>query len=231
MNHEPTFILSTKILDEAIIKQAASENIMIDCVPFIQINPIDTPLVQQKIADAIEANNNVIFTSANAVTAVAHQLQSKPGLRVFCISGKTKDAVKEYFSDSIIIEDAAYGADLAKKIIQHKIESAVFFCGNKRLDTIPDALRENNIFVNEIVVYETLSAPQKIEKHYDGILFFSPSAVESFFSATTIGEAVNCFAVGTTTAKVLKQYHSKIFISKNPTQASVLQTIIEQYKN
>lgn len=66
-------ILSTKVLDEAIINQAASENIVIDCAAFIQIKPIETPGLKEKIEKAVEQNPYAIFTSANAVDAVVKQ--------------------------------------------------------------------------------------------------------------------------------------------------------------
>lgn len=40
MNHDLIHILSTKILEDANIKPAASENIIIDCIPFIAIRAI-----------------------------------------------------------------------------------------------------------------------------------------------------------------------------------------------
>lgn len=61
------------------------------------------------------------------------------------------------------------------------LRKIVFFCGNKRLQTIPEKLANNGIAVEEVIVYETIETAANIKKQYDGILFYSPSAVQSFF--------------------------------------------------
>ena len=40
--------------------------------------------------------------------------------------------------------------------------------------------------VDEVIVYKTIETPKVLTKQYDGILFFSPSAVKSFFSKNSI---------------------------------------------
>lgn len=223
-------ILSTKILDEAIIKQAASENILIDCIPYIQIKPINEPGLKEKISQAVEKAKFVIFTSANAVEAVSKQSQGNLPLKIFCISGKTKNAVEDHFPQSRIIEDAPNGAELAKKILNHNIDSAIFFCGNKRLDTIPKTFSENKISLEEIVVYETVLTPQKIEKDYDGIIFFSPSAVESFISVNRMGKNLPVFSFAGSTLNALQKNSEKIIVSNNPSEQGMLNVVTNYYK-
>ena len=56
-----------------------------------------------------------------------------------------------------------YAADLAEIItLIYNSESYTFFSGNKRRDTLPDALKEAGITFNEIEVYQTKLAPFKI---------------------------------------------------------------------
>ena len=224
-------ILSTKLLDEAIVKQAASENIIIDCIKFIDIRPIDTSGIQQQIKGELAKNHYVIFTSANAVNAVAEQLSGRSDLKIFCISGKTRKAVEEHFPGSIIVDDAPNGSELAAKIIARQISSAVFFCGDKRLDTIPDMLSEKNIHLKEVVVYETVLAPQKIDKGYDGILFFSPSAVESLFKMNNVAQCPVAFSFAASTFNTLKSKVDEIVVSKIPSEQAMLNTVIEYYKS
>lgn len=229
MKHDLIHILSTKILDDANIKSAASENIIIDCIPFIAIRAIDAGL-QQKISEALIKYRYIIFTSANAVEAVAQQLSDKPRLHIFCISGKTRKAVEENFPDSAIVDDAPNGAELAEKIIVYKINSAVFFCGDKRLNTIPDKLRDHNIQLQEIIVYETVLTPEKINKDYNSILFFSPSAVESFFSVNDPAVCKAAFSFAASTYQALLPIMNKIIISKTASEQGMLNTVIDYYK-
>lgn len=223
-------ILSTKFLDGAIIQQAASKNIVIDCVPFIQIKTIATPELQQQIVTTLEEKDFVIFTSANAVEAVAQEFHTKPKLNVFCISGKTRKAVEGKFPGSSIIADAPTGADLARKIIDAKIQSAVFFCGNKRLDTIPNTLKAHQIKLTEIVVYETLLTPHKIEQDYNGVLFFSPSAVESFFNVNEPKECPIAFSFAASTYHSLQPIIKEIILSQTPSEQGMLNAVIHYYR-
>ncbi len=229
MNHQPIHILSTKILDDAILKQAAFENIVIECVPFIETKSIVNTALQQQINEAAKKLEYAVFTSANAVKAVAENITVQPVWQIFCISGATKDAVAAHFGQCEIVAAENYGKDLAEKIIQHKISEVVFFCGSKRLNTIPDALKADNIQMKEVVVYETVLTPQKLEKSYNGILFFSPSAVESFFSVNSISEDVVTFAIGNTTAKALEKFCKRIEISNLPSEIEVLNKIRSFY--
>lgn len=50
------------------------------------------------------------------------------------------------------------------------------------MDTIPSSLLAYDLFLEELVVYDTILLPHTINRTYDAIFFFSPSAVESFFS-------------------------------------------------
>jgi len=45
--------------------------------------------------------------------------------------------------------------------------------------------------------------PKGGEKRFDGILFFSPSAVESYLKSNTIKDEM-CFCIGETTAEALE---------------------------
>jgi uroporphyrinogen-III synthase len=78
-------------------------------------------------------------------------------------------------------------------------------------------------------VYKTEEVPVKVSKDYNGILFFSPSAVRSFFSRNTIGDKTTPFTAGTTTANALSTYTNKVVISEHPSQASMINKLIEYY--
>ena len=71
-----------------------------------------------------------------------------------------------------------------------------------RRDTITNAFQKNNIIFEEIEVYHTHLTPHKIDNQVDGILFFSPSAVQSYVKENTITNEI-CFCIGATTAAEL----------------------------
>jgi uroporphyrinogen-III synthase len=111
-------------------------------------------------------------------------------------------------------------------------EEVIFFCGNKRRDELPVLLNQHDIEVNEIQVYETKTLKYKIEKDYDGILFFSPSAVESFFSVNKLNKQTVLFAIGNTTANEMKKFTSnKIVIADEPAKKNLVEKMIEYFSS
>ncbi|MEL1246374.1 uroporphyrinogen-III synthase [Flavobacterium sp. DGU11] len=174
---------------------------------------------------------NLIFTSQNAFKSFVQngQAGSYKSHAVFCVGSKTKEAIeKDGFK---VLAFADYAEGLSEIIIkEHAGESFTFFSGSMRRDTLPDALANAGISVDEIEVYETVLSPQKINAPLDGILFFSPSGVESFLKENSIGNAV-CFCIGSTTAAALEDLSSTIVIANKPTVENVIVQCINYYRN
>ena len=115
--------------------------------------------------------------------------------------------IEKYFGSKLVAGTADSAKGLADIITKNSnSDEVVFFCGDHRRDELSAILREKNIEVNEIVAYKTTLVPHKIEKKYDGILFFSPSAVQSFFQKNKLDEETILFAIGNTTANEIKKY-------------------------
>ena len=65
---------------------------------------------------------------------------------------------------------------------------------------------------------------------YFGILFFSPSAVQSFFSKNKVADKTILFAIGNTTANEIKKYSTnKIIISDEPGKENLVTKMIEYF--
>lgn len=231
MREKNITILSTKELDEAYIQEASSAGITIHCIPFIQIKYIDDKDINERVQTLSSQYLHAIFTSAHAVKSVAGKVNTTTlPWKIFCLVGATQDAVKKYFPNASIIGTAHNAASLAEKIINNTdIPEFYFFCGNKRLDNIPRLLSENNIALNEFVVYETLLTPKTVQTNYDGILFFSPTAVASFFTVNTILNNTHCFAFGDTTAKALQSFTKNIIVPPHPDVHQLLHLVKTTY--
>ena len=183
-----------------------------------------------------KVNDNLIFTSQNAVQSVLQHpkcYELIPKLReknVFSVGMKTKNLLTE--NGFNVIAYTGYASDLAEIIsLIYSKESYTFFSGNLRRDVLPNTLKENGIEFNEIEVYETNITSKKITNKLDGILFFSPSAVESYFKLNTIKEET-CFCIGETTAEALENKKVKtIVIADKPSVENVITEVIEYYKN
>jgi uroporphyrinogen-III synthase len=226
-------ILSTKEIEQALVIEADEKNIAIEISPFLKTEPIQSIEVQQEIETALTESLTVVFTSVNAVEAVAAELDGhEPAWKIFCVGYATKKAVEKYFDGDLIIGTADNATTLAELIVDDAEDDEIFFfCGDHRRPELPKILSANGFGVTEIVVYQTILLPHKLNKKYDGILFFSPSAVNSFFEKNNIGEQTVLFAIGETTAAELKSCSkNKIIISKQPAKRSLIETAISFYQ-
>jgi uroporphyrinogen-III synthase len=232
-------VLSTKKLLPSFIEEGSRNGIEIIEQEAIAIHPIRSKEKGDEIRTALAETGEqvVVFTSANAVDSVKEYLhldgkQLMPQWKVYCIWGKTKEALLPLVQEEQIIATAAYGGDLAKKILEHDVEEIIFFCGNKRRDELPRILKDAGIKVHEIVVYETEETPVMTTGKIDAILFFSPSAVQSFFAVNQPKKDTVCFAIGNTTADAIKEFGTnKIIVSKETSQVAMLQQVTDYFKN
>ncbi|RBL88766.1 uroporphyrinogen-III synthase [Chitinophaga flava] len=234
-------ILCTRPLTDSLIAAAGDNGIAIDVLDFIQIKPLvnkDLLGEENMIKVFGKPATALVFTSAHAVKAFADYLHQSADYYIIphpicCIDGNTKKTVQQLLPDNPIVAEASYGKDLAAAIIAlGNISEVIFFCGNQRRDDLPEGLRKAGITVHEFVIYENVSTPAVITDDYDGILFFSPSAVKSFFSVNKLPSKTVCFAIGTTTASILEDYtNNKIIMSPLTREESMVQTAIFYFNN
>lgn len=175
-------------------------------------------------------NDNLIFTSQNGVSSLLQhpKLEKIKSKNVFCVGMKTKDVLTE--NGFNVIAYTGYAADLAEIIsLVYPKETFTFFSGNLRRDILPDTLKENGVVFNEIEVYETTITAKKVTNKPNGILFFSPSAVESYLKLNTIKEEI-CFCIGETTAEVFENKRIKnIVIGEKPSVESLIDKVMKYY--
>jgi len=163
----------------------------IDTRSFIQPTPLPDTEIINKLKPLAGKQINAVVTSKNAERIIR------------------KYGDKEWRLFSITNQSSARNASqLADIIISEGIEDIVFFCGDKRRDELPDKLRANGINVTEVMVYHTLENPHAINSGYDGVVFFSPSAVNSFFTDNKPGDKVIFYTMGDTTASEIKKHCS-----------------------
>jgi uroporphyrinogen-III synthase len=69
-----------------------------------------------------------------------------------------------------------------------------------------------------------------IKKHYQGIMFFSPNGVNSFFRVNDISPNLVLFAIGNTTAGALKaKTKNKIVIGETPSKENMIDKVIQYF--
>jgi len=226
-------ILSTSLLEQPLIAKAAAKNIFIENISFIETEINRNEFLHERILHLAHHQLTVIFTSKNAVEVVVKHLQNiKPNWKIFCVGSITASLIKENFDEGLIAGTADSAGALGDVIIRKKnVTTALFFCGDKRRNELSDKLQQHNIEVNEIEVYKTFETPYALTKNYDAILFYSPSAVSSFFSVNKINEQTVLFAIGNTTANEIKKYSdNKIIIAKEPSKELLVQQAINYFE-
>ena len=218
-------ILSTKELSKKQIDLFDAKNFALIHTNFIVIKPLKFTI------DTI--NDFLLFTSKNAVKSVLknNRLEQIKSKKCFCVGEKTKWFLeKNGFSVISFSKDAN---TLATEIIESHFEKTfTFFAGNVRKDILPNRLTDKKIGFNEITVYETILQPKKNVLETEAILFFSPSAVESYLQKNKIVKQI-CFCIGNTTARALENSseNSKLNIitANQPTVESVIEEVLKYY--
>lgn len=222
-------LMTKKIAPELIIK-AKEQDVELKEIEFTEIVACDEKDRVKEVANDAAA---VVFTSKNSVNIVASLLEGKkPDWKIFCIEGATRDQVAHCFGESFIAGTARNAEQLASVITAKDAEKAVvFFCGDKRRNELPDTLEKNDVDVEEVVVYETKLSPEEVGQHFDGIAFFSPSAVESFFSVNVVADKTVFFSIGPTTTQSLKRFEKNETITcEKASEETMVDTILRNIK-
>lgn len=197
-------ILSTRPLDAQLIKEAALRGVFIECLSFIETQPIVSEDLQLLISELAQEPLTVVFTSMTAIEAIKGYTGTEVNWEIYCIGNSTRQLIENVWGADKIKGTAENASTLADIIIYKGIKEVVLFCGEQRRDELPLKLDKQGISIKEIIVYRTIETAQAVSKKYDGVLFFSPSAVNSFFSFNKPASCGVVFAIGSTTASALK---------------------------
>ncbi|MBX2921778.1 MAG: uroporphyrinogen-III synthase [Chitinophagaceae bacterium] len=232
MSENKINILSTRILKKELLRRADLQHIETDAVAFIQNIPDVADTLSGELQQLAATGIVAVFTSIHAVEVVKSELSGRQlSWKICCTGGATKEALLELFDESAIIAAAKNASGLADKILQYgSINEVYFFCSKQRLNDLPETLSAAGVKVREMNVYQTVGTPVIIQKQYQGILFFSPSGVHSFFSVNTIPVNTILFSIGKTTTATIESYCSnEVVTSQWPGEANLLELVIERF--
>ena len=173
---------------------------------------------------------NVVFTSQNAVEALLQNFSSVEldFKNIYCVGRRTKRLIEKRIGKVVQVENSA--ENLGNYLVENlKNKEITFFCGDKRRDELPTILTEKGIVVNEVECYKTSLTPRKIEGKYNGILFFSPTGIESYLQTNKPSD-IAAFCIGETTATEAKKHFKNVVVSKLQTVESLLDAVNEHFK-
>jgi uroporphyrinogen-III synthase len=172
-----------------------------------------------------ELKENIVLTSQMGFRAfveiIVQNGLNKSNFSVFCTSQTTYQSV---LSAGLSIKGVAHNAELlANEILKNRmITSVTFIAGNRRRDELPQVLRQHGVAVHEVMAYRTDLTPITIAEAFEGIVFFSPSAIDSFLLLNRITR-ISCFCIGQTTARYAQQKgFESALVAENPTEEAMV---------
>jgi len=215
-------VYSTKKLSE-IQKRLLPETVAVEDSDFIKIrfNRIPPKVVKNEI-------ENVIITSKNGVESllnsfVKQELQFK---KIYCVGRRTKKLIEQNIGTVSHSEKNA--EKLAEYLLKNiKGQEVTYFCSDLRLDILPTVLTENGIIVNEIEAYKTMYSPVNVREKFSGVLFYSPSTIESYLQDNSTDKIAFC--IGESTAKEARKNFKNVQVANLPTVESVLELVSLHY--
>ncbi|HET8736097.1 MAG TPA: hydroxymethylbilane synthase [Pricia sp.] len=190
---------------------------------FIKVSPNRMSAYELK-----KERQNVIITSQNTVEALLANVapEDLKFKNIYCVGRKTKRLIERRIGP--VRHQEKYAEKLAGYLAEYLEGLEVtYFCSNLRLDTIPDILADNNIKVNEIEAYKTRLAPVKVDDGIEGVMFYSPSTVESYILKNAADKVAYC--IGETTATEARKHFKEVRIAGNPTVESLIELVNVYY--
>ena len=220
-------LLSTKIISEKFRDLLIKNNYQIDEKSFIKILPF-------KSKSNIFISENIIFTSKNAIKIILKNSLIKNKLinkNIYCVGKSTAELIIK--NNLNLVRSENNSKNLSKFILANfksSKSSFTYFSGKKRLQELENSLKKNNINIIIHEIYDTLLTPLKINDFYDGVLFYSPSAVKSFFKGKNSLNKTYGFCIGNTTAKELNNYSNRYSVAKSNSEENMLVSINKYFK-
>jgi len=227
-------IVSTKKIQPAIKAQLLSQHITVTDYSFIKTTICDFKIVKDVL---LQKQLHYVFTSSKAVEVIAdalryYKMKMPENAVVYSLQGKTQKTLLSIGIRPILTATSA--RQLAQMIVRKGLSKSIhFFCTDIRRPELPEILKAENISVNEAIIYTTALTPHKIDANYSAILFFSPSAVQSFFTENKLNKLAACVCIGGTTADAVKKYNKKatILIADKPVIHSMISKAVQYYKS
>lgn len=227
-------VLSTKQL-KGNIKRTAKEDFGIDlvCKSFTKIKKTDfmcSPLT-------LETYDSFAFTSKNAVQYFIENIDKKllAKKNIFALQGATRE---ELLLRELVPNIIASNVDELGKLIKLKkgdlnIQKILHPIGNLTLPDLRYVVIGSGMIYQDLNVYHTELNPIPVDSiPFKAILFFSPSAIDSFSMANRFSSDRVYVCIGNTTFTRLQYYTDtpNAVIAKNPTPEAMLMALSKKMR-
>ncbi|MCG3650676.1 uroporphyrinogen-III synthase [Aliarcobacter butzleri] len=147
----------------------------------------------------------LVFTSKNGVKAINSFNQDWKNIPSYAIAQKTANTIMKLGGVIEFIGNSGHGNDFAyelKNVLKDK--KVLYVKALKTVSNLPNILKENGIFLDEIIAYRTSCKKSNIILEENSIFIFtSPSSVECFFKQYSWKNSYKAIVIGKTTAEFL----------------------------
>jgi uroporphyrinogen-III synthase len=166
---------------------------------------------------------DVVITSKNAIPALLEWKQQIKS--VFCVGDLTAEQLIFHgFMPQLVASDSKM---LGLKIItEHPEKSFIYLCGDHRRDDLPQIFADNNIVLNEVIVYESEIVEKSFDRIFAAVLFYSPRGVYAFAKANKHQPKCS-ICIGETTATAARELFPNVVVANKQTVENVLITAIK----
>lgn len=173
--------------------------------------------------------NYWVFSSQNAVYSfLTHSEASQDQKPILCVGEKTKSLLEK--NGRKVVKTAQNMLELVD-FIQKTMKNDHFLhiCGNRKLSHFADGMQAASIMYDEVIAYHTHLFPRLQKPEPQGVLFYSPSGVESYLQKNQIGSSW-CFCIGETTAAAIAPLTQNITVSPKPDADLLVKVVAKHFR-
>ncbi len=218
------FILSTKVISDTHREMLHSNGIEWIEKDFISIQFTQASLLSVKSCTV------VLITSKNAVRSLIqfNQTATLKGKVIYCVGESIEKLLKGH--QITVTQSFENALQMGLFMISQKENNISILCGNRSRPELPNILNDHHISFTQEITYISELTPTKRTENFNAILFFCPSAVESYISKNAIKqEKIIC--IGQTTLASIQPYSKNIYVADNHRISSVIQKTIDLFQN
>jgi uroporphyrinogen-III synthase len=147
----------------------------------------------------------LIFTSKNAVYSLDSFNKDWKKVPSFVIAPKTAQIIEMLGGKIAFTGITSHGNEFAQELIELlKNKKVLYIKALKTVSNLVEILKNNNVLLDELVVYKTSCKESNVILENNSIFIFtSPSSVECFFKQYSWNDSYKAITIGKTTALYL----------------------------